>query len=340
MTSDATMHPDSALTAEVAVDPDAGASSPQPSALHLLRGPLYPRLLRLRHVQPSAWQRALLVEGTLLVGALAALADKVTAWAPLILLVAVAAIVKFHDLLTGVLHPVPDAPDADGSAAVAAEPVRAVVVEPSTVRVIPPVDARAGAREDARRLSAERAAQRAAEREAARERARQAAAGRTAQRSAAREAAKAAAAALAAEHRAAQAAAAAQADLGLLEAQATVMAAELLALDGAVHAFAIGLEPDGEVTLVSAEEAYDRVPDAVRVAALWREVRRLAADGALRAAAVAVPEGSHVRLEVEGPGADPVAAVLLPDRHGELEVSRRTEGSRRVPEWAAHDPRL
>ncbi len=70
-----------------------------------LSQPLYPRLLRLKHLHPSAWQRAVLVEGSIAVGAVAALADKVSAWTPVVLPVAIAMVVKFHDVLTGVLRP-------------------------------------------------------------------------------------------------------------------------------------------------------------------------------------------------------------------------------------------
>jgi hypothetical protein len=65
--------------------------------------PLYPRLLRLRHVNPNGWQRAVLVEGTVLAGALVALADRATSWAPLILPVVTAGVVKFHDVVVGLL---------------------------------------------------------------------------------------------------------------------------------------------------------------------------------------------------------------------------------------------
>jgi hypothetical protein len=65
--------------------------------------PLYPRVLRLKHVHPTSWQRALLVEGMAIVGGLVALADKATGWAPVILPVAAAAVVKFHDVLAGLL---------------------------------------------------------------------------------------------------------------------------------------------------------------------------------------------------------------------------------------------
>lgn len=68
-----------------------------------VKEPLYPRLLRLQHVHPNAWQRALLGEGMALVGGLAALADLASAWSVLVLPVAVGAVVKAHDLLAGVL---------------------------------------------------------------------------------------------------------------------------------------------------------------------------------------------------------------------------------------------
>jgi hypothetical protein len=67
--------------------------------------PLYPRVLRLKNVHPNGWQRAALVEGMALLGGLAALADRATSWAPLILPVAAAVVVKFHDVLAGVLPP-------------------------------------------------------------------------------------------------------------------------------------------------------------------------------------------------------------------------------------------
>ena len=72
--------------------------------------PLYPRLLRLRHVQPNAWQRAALGEGAIGVGVLLAMADLATAWAIVVLPVAVAAIVKAHDALQGLLDPRDDRP--------------------------------------------------------------------------------------------------------------------------------------------------------------------------------------------------------------------------------------
>ena len=85
------------------------------------KAPLYPRLLRLRNVHPNGWQRAVLVEGMVLVGALAALADLATAWAPAVLPVAAGVVVKFHDVLAGLLRPASGnataAPPARGDAA-------------------------------------------------------------------------------------------------------------------------------------------------------------------------------------------------------------------------------
>lgn len=69
------------------------------------KAPLYPRVLRLKNVNPNGWQRAVLVEGMALVGGLAALADRATAWAPLIMPIGAAAVVKFHDVLAGLLPP-------------------------------------------------------------------------------------------------------------------------------------------------------------------------------------------------------------------------------------------
>ena len=82
------------------------------------RLPLYPRLLRLRHVRPNGWQRAVLGEGALAAAGVLVLADLATAWTLLALPVAVAAVVKSHDLMAGALadpHPV----GADGALAAA-----------------------------------------------------------------------------------------------------------------------------------------------------------------------------------------------------------------------------
>ncbi|MCU1591439.1 MAG: Collagen alpha-5(VI) chain [Frankiales bacterium] len=68
-----------------------------------VRRPLYPRLLRLRHVHPNGWQRALLGEGAIAFAALLVLADLATSWTLLVLPLAVAGVVKAHDLLAGLL---------------------------------------------------------------------------------------------------------------------------------------------------------------------------------------------------------------------------------------------
>ncbi len=65
--------------------------------------PLYPRLLRLRHIHPNAWQRAALGEGAIGAGVLLSMADLASAWTIVALPVAVAVIVKAHDALQGLL---------------------------------------------------------------------------------------------------------------------------------------------------------------------------------------------------------------------------------------------
>jgi hypothetical protein len=74
--------------------------------------PLYPRLLRLRHVHPNAWQRAVLGEGAIGVAVLLVLADLATAWTLIALPVAVAVVVKAHDLVAGLLERPPPSADS------------------------------------------------------------------------------------------------------------------------------------------------------------------------------------------------------------------------------------
>jgi quinol-cytochrome oxidoreductase complex cytochrome b subunit len=62
----------------------------------------------LRHIHPNGWQRALWGEGALGVAVLLVLADLATAWTLLVLPLAVAAVVKAHDLLAGVLGSPPE----------------------------------------------------------------------------------------------------------------------------------------------------------------------------------------------------------------------------------------
>ena len=87
--------------ADEQVDERVSEQDDQPRRKH--KKPLYPRLLRLRHVHPNAWQRAALGEGAIGVGVLLAMADLASAWSIVVLPVAVALIVKGHDLLQGLL---------------------------------------------------------------------------------------------------------------------------------------------------------------------------------------------------------------------------------------------
>lgn len=68
------------------------------------RRPIYPVLLRLNNIHLSAWQRAALGEGMALVGALLAMADLASAWSIVVLPLAVAVVVKAHDLMAGLLR--------------------------------------------------------------------------------------------------------------------------------------------------------------------------------------------------------------------------------------------
>ena len=78
------------------------------------KAPLYPQLLRLKNVHPNAWQRAVLGEGMIVLGALLAMADVASAWSMVVVPVAVAGVVKAHDLLAGYLKE-PDTPAVGGS---------------------------------------------------------------------------------------------------------------------------------------------------------------------------------------------------------------------------------
>ncbi|MDQ1706345.1 MAG: hypothetical protein QOF18_2711 [Frankiaceae bacterium] len=78
------------------------AAQPQPT-----KPPLYWRALRLRHVHPNGWQRAVLVEGVLSVAVVLTLSDVASAWTLLVLPAASMLIVKAHDLLAGLLEPGP-----------------------------------------------------------------------------------------------------------------------------------------------------------------------------------------------------------------------------------------
>ena len=60
-------------------------------------------LVRLRHVHPKAWQRATLDVGPPVLAVLLVLADLATGWTLLVLPVGVAAVVKSHDVVAGLL---------------------------------------------------------------------------------------------------------------------------------------------------------------------------------------------------------------------------------------------
>jgi hypothetical protein len=84
------------------MNPDPAAAEPKP--------PLYWRALRLQHLRPNGWQRAILVEGVLALAVILVLADVATAWTLLVLPLASAAIVKGHDVLAGLLGGMRTAP--------------------------------------------------------------------------------------------------------------------------------------------------------------------------------------------------------------------------------------
>jgi len=74
-----------------------------PAVSSAQKKPLYPRLLRLRHIHPNGWQRAALGEGMLALAVVLVLADLASAWTLLVLPVALAVVVKAHDVLAGLL---------------------------------------------------------------------------------------------------------------------------------------------------------------------------------------------------------------------------------------------
>jgi hypothetical protein len=67
--------------------------------------PLYWRAVRLHHLRPNGWQRAILVEGVLALAVVLVLADVATAWTLLVLPLFATALVKGHDILAGLLRP-------------------------------------------------------------------------------------------------------------------------------------------------------------------------------------------------------------------------------------------
>jgi hypothetical protein len=65
--------------------------------------PLHARLLRLHHVRLRGWHRAVLLDGSFVLAVLLVLADLASAWALLVLPAVVAALVKVHDVVAGLL---------------------------------------------------------------------------------------------------------------------------------------------------------------------------------------------------------------------------------------------
>ena len=72
---------------------DESEQEPARVAPERTKRPLYPRLLGLRNVHPNGWQRALLGEGAIVAAGLLVLADVATAWALLVVPLAVALVV-------------------------------------------------------------------------------------------------------------------------------------------------------------------------------------------------------------------------------------------------------
>jgi hypothetical protein len=96
----------------VAADPEAAdfgaadsgaADSGEADSGAAVKTPLYARVLRLRHVRPNSWQRALFVEGAIAVAIVIVLADLASAWLILALPAAISVLVKFHDVVSGAL---------------------------------------------------------------------------------------------------------------------------------------------------------------------------------------------------------------------------------------------
>ena len=65
--------------------------------------PLHARLLGLHSLRLRPWQRAVLLDGSVVLAVLLVLADLVSAWALVVLPVLVAAVVKAHDVVAGAL---------------------------------------------------------------------------------------------------------------------------------------------------------------------------------------------------------------------------------------------
>ena len=65
---------------------------------------MYWRLLRLRHIQPNGWLRALFVEGSVGLAVVLVLAEKASIWTIIALPIVVAVLVKANDVVAGALR--------------------------------------------------------------------------------------------------------------------------------------------------------------------------------------------------------------------------------------------
>jgi len=74
------------------------------SVARAAKPPMYWRMLRLQHVRPNGWQRAVLVEGVLGLSLVLVLADVASAWTLLVLPLASALMVKANDVVAGLLR--------------------------------------------------------------------------------------------------------------------------------------------------------------------------------------------------------------------------------------------
>jgi len=75
-----------------------------PKVWHGRPAPLYWRVLRLRHIRPNGWLRALFFEGSVALSVVLVLAGLASVWTIVVLPIVVAVIVKANDVLVGNLR--------------------------------------------------------------------------------------------------------------------------------------------------------------------------------------------------------------------------------------------
>lgn len=95
--------PDAVPPEQTEADTDAETDADGEVAPGRTRRPLYHRVLRLRHIAPTAWQRAAFADAPFALAVVLVLADVASAWTLLALPLAVAVVVKTHDLVAGAL---------------------------------------------------------------------------------------------------------------------------------------------------------------------------------------------------------------------------------------------